>query len=201
MDHAQRTQDSYDRVAAQYLEGSRSFHPASVDASVTELLPSNPLVLDLGKLVRGWDQRNSLARPACDFGSTEAGVALIAAHQEIPASRPGGHASAGRADRTASPESGPVHLCCIWSATNWSRRFPEFATFWSRASALRVAQLRQRRDLGHSKFGPEAPRWFTYWSDDDLDASLGSAGFEIVESATEEGLRHKWIARIARRNG
>jgi len=51
-----------------------------------------------------------------------------------------------------------------------------------------------------SKFGPEAPRWFTYWSDDDLDASLGSAGFEIVESATEEGLRNRWIARIARRS-
>jgi hypothetical protein len=52
-----------------------------------------------------------------------------------------------------------------------------------------------------SKFGPEAPRWFTYWSDDDLDSSLGSAGFEIVERATEDGLQDKWIARIARRSG
>jgi SAM-dependent methyltransferase len=50
-----------------------------------------------------------------------------------------------------------------------------------------------------SKFGPEAPRWFTYWSEEDLDASLGSAGFEIVESATQDGPRNTWIARIARR--
>jgi SAM-dependent methyltransferase len=50
-----------------------------------------------------------------------------------------------------------------------------------------------------SKYGQEAPRWFTYWSEDELDASLRSAGFEIVESATEE-LQDRWIARIARRS-
>ena len=52
-----------------------------------------------------------------------------------------------------------------------------------------------------SRFGPEAPRWFTYWSDDDLDTLLRSAGFEILASATEDGLRNRWIARIARRSG
>jgi hypothetical protein len=51
-----------------------------------------------------------------------------------------------------------------------------------------------------SKFGVDAPRWFTYWSDDDLDASLESAGFEIVESATEDHPPNRWIARIARRS-
>jgi predicted TPR repeat methyltransferase len=52
-----------------------------------------------------------------------------------------------------------------------------------------------------SRYGPDAPRWFTYWSEDDLDSALQSAGFDILESATQEGLHHRWIARIARRNG
>ena len=47
---------------------------------------------------------------------------------------------------------------------------------------------------------PDAPRWFTYWSEDDLDASLRSAGFEILESATQAGLHDRWITRIARRS-
>ena len=52
-----------------------------------------------------------------------------------------------------------------------------------------------------SRYGPDAPRWFTYWSEDDLDSALLSAGFEILESATQAGLDDRWIARIARRNG
>jgi SAM-dependent methyltransferase len=50
-----------------------------------------------------------------------------------------------------------------------------------------------------SKYGPDAPRWFTYWSEEDVDASLRSAGFEILESATQEIQQQRWIARIARR--
>jgi hypothetical protein len=52
-----------------------------------------------------------------------------------------------------------------------------------------------------SRYGSDAPRWFTYWSEDGLDSSLRSAGFEILESATQAGLNDRWIARIARRNG
>jgi hypothetical protein len=52
-----------------------------------------------------------------------------------------------------------------------------------------------------SRYGPDAPRWFTYWAEDDLDSALQSAGFDILEAATQAGLDHRWIARIARRNG
>jgi SAM-dependent methyltransferase len=50
-----------------------------------------------------------------------------------------------------------------------------------------------------SKFGPDAPRWFTYWSEDEFDSALRSAGFDILESATQAGVQDRWLTRIARR--
>jgi hypothetical protein len=49
------------------------------------------------------------------------------------------------------------------------------------------------------KYGPAAPRWFTYWSEDDVNASWETAGFEIVASATQSLLQDTWIARARRR--
>ena len=51
-----------------------------------------------------------------------------------------------------------------------------------------------------AKYGPDAARWFTYWSEDDLDSALRTAGFEILESGSQAVLSERWIARIARRN-
>jgi hypothetical protein len=50
-----------------------------------------------------------------------------------------------------------------------------------------------------AKFGPEAPRWFTYWTDEEVDVALRSAGFEVVESANAVISQVMWIARMARR--
>jgi hypothetical protein len=52
-----------------------------------------------------------------------------------------------------------------------------------------------------SKYGPDAPRWFTYWAEEDLDAVLDAAEFEIVHSVTRVGSNDTWIVRFARRRG
>jgi hypothetical protein len=48
-----------------------------------------------------------------------------------------------------------------------------------------------KRGTGESwkttKYGGEAPRWFTYWHEQDVDGALHSAGFEIVEATTRAG--------------
>jgi hypothetical protein len=49
------------------------------------------------------------------------------------------------------------------------------------------------------KYGVEAPRWFTYWSEADLDDTLRAAGFELCESATRQGSAEPWTLRIARK--
>lgn len=202
MDHAQRTQDSYDRVAAQYLERSR-------DRSIlrpwmrrfTELLPSNPLVLDLGAgpCLDSAELRSLGLRVISVDRSRRM---LIAAHQEIPGPR----VQADMRQLTFRPNCiAGVWACASLLHLDRDELVPALSGIRNVLVSCGVLFVSLKYGSGGtwdtSKFGPEAPRWFTYWSDDDLDASLGSAGFEIVESATEEGLRHKWIARIARRSG
>ena len=51
-----------------------------------------------------------------------------------------------------------------------------------------------------AKYGADVPRWFTYWSEPELDRILETAGFDIVEAATQPGAQDTWIARIARRS-
>ena len=202
MDHAQRTQDSYDRVAAQYLERSR-------DRSIlrpwmrrfTELLPSNALVLDLGAgpCLDSAELRSLGLRVISVDRSLRM---LIAAHQEIPGPR----VQADMRQLTFRPNCiAGVWACASLLHLDRDELVPALSGIRNVLVSCGVLFVSLKYGSGGtwdtSKFGPEAPRWFTYWSDDDLDASLGSAGFEIVESATEEGLRHRWIARIARRSG
>ena len=202
MDRAQRTQDSYDRVAAQYLERSR-------DRSIlrpwmrrfTELLPSNGPVLDLG------------AGPCLDSAELRSlGLRVIsvdrsrrmltAAHQEIPGPR----VQADMRQLTFRPNCiAGAWACASLLHLDRDELVPALSGIRDVLVSCGVLFVSLKYGSGGnwdtSKFGPEAPRWFTYWSDDDLDASLGSAGFEIVESATEEGLQNRWIARVARRSG
>jgi SAM-dependent methyltransferase len=166
----------------------------------TELLPSNELVLDLG------------AGPCLDSAELRSlglGVIsvdrsrpmLLAARQEIPGPR----VQADMRQLTFRRNC----IAGVWacaSLLHLERDELVPALFGIRNVLVSSGVLFVSLKYGSgeawdtSKFGPDAPRWFTYWSDDDLDASLGSAGFEIVESATEDGLRNKWIARIVRRS-
>jgi hypothetical protein len=41
------------------------------------------------------------------------------------------------------------------------------------------------------------PRWFQYWTAEDLDALLGAAGFEVIESWYGSGARADWLVRHA----
>ena len=202
MDRAQKTHDSYDRVAAQYLELGR-------DRSLllpwmrrfTELLPSNGPVLDLG------------AGPCLDSAELRAlGLEvisvdrsrpmLIAARQETPGPR----VQADMRQLTFRPDCiAGVWACASLLHLERDELVPALSGIRNVLVPSGVLFVSLKYGSGEawdtSKFGPDAPRWFTYWSDDDLDASLGSAGFEIVESATEEGLRNRWIVRIALRSG
>jgi len=200
MDRARRTQDSYDRVAAQYLERSR-------DRSMlrpwmrrfTERLPSNGLVLDLGAgPCLDSSELRSLGLRVISVDRSRR--MLIAAYQEIPGPR----VQADMRQLTFRPNCiAGVWACASLLHLDRDELVPALSGIRDVLVSCGVLFVSLKYGSGAtwdtSKFGSEAPRWFTYWSNDDLDASLGSAGFEIVESATEEGLQDRWIARIARR--
>jgi SAM-dependent methyltransferase len=201
MDPARKNQGSYDQVAAEYLERSRDrslLRPWML--RFREHLPENGLVLDLG------------AGPCLDSAELRTlGLRvisvdrswrmLIAAQQEILGPR----VQADMRQLTFRPNCiAGVWACASLLHLNRDELVPALSGIRNVLVSCGVLFVSLKYGSGGtwdtSKFGPEAPRWFTYWSDDDLDASLGSAGFEIVESATEEGLQNRWIARVARRS-
>ena len=202
MDRARTNQDSYDRVAARYLASHR-------DRSVLrpwmqrfkELLPSDAPVLDLG------------AGPCLDSAELRSlGLRVIsvdrslrmlmAAHEETPGQR-------AQADIRQLPFQ-PDCLAGVWACASLlhldrDQLVPAVSDIRNVlvSSGAFFVSLKYGSGEGWetSRYGPDAPRWFTYWSEDDLDSALQSAGFDILESATQAGLDHRWIARIARRNG
>lgn len=52
-----------------------------------------------------------------------------------------------------------------------------------------------------TSYGPQGPRWYTYWTAGDVDALLEAAGFAIVAAATHPGTKDNWHFRIARKIG
>lgn len=52
----------------------------------------------------------------------------------------------------------------------------------------------ERRD----SYGQGAPRYFTYWQDDELDRVLLESGFIILEAWTDEAGEQPWLCRLAR---
>ena len=200
MDRAQQNQDSYDRVAGRYLEHSR-------DRSLLrpwmhrfrEQLPSDAPVLDLGAgpCLDSAELRSLGLRVMSVDRSRHM---LLAAQHEVPGPRV-------QADMRQLPFRANA-VAGVWacaSLLHLDRN--ELGSALSGIRGVLVASGILFVSLKHgsggrwdtSKYGPDAPRWFTYWSDDDVDASLETAGFEIVASATQSLLQDTWIARIARR--
>jgi SAM-dependent methyltransferase len=200
MDRARQNQDTYDRVAAQYLERGRDrslLRPLML--RFRDQLPVNGLVLDLGAgPCRDSAELRSLGLRVISLDRSR--QMLISARQEVPGPRV-----------QADMRQLTFHANC-------------FAGVWACASLLHLGRdelipalsgicnvlvpsgaLFMSLKYGSggmwetAKFGPHAPRWFTYWSDEDVDSALRLAGFEVVESATEEVSQITWIARIARR--
>ena len=46
-------------------------------------------------------------------------------------------------------------------------------------------------------YGVELPRWFTYWSGDELDAALERAAFEVADRPDDHIGGQHWIVRMA----
>ena len=201
MDRAQQNQNSYDRVAAQYLERSR-------DRSVlrpwmqrfTDRLPSNGPVLDLG------------AGPCLDSMELRAlGVRVISVDRSwrmLCAAQDEIHGPRVQADMRHLTFR-PSCIAGVWACASLlhlerGELVPALAGIREVLVPSGVLFASLKHGSGGtwdtSRYGPDAPRWFTYWSENDLDASLESAGFAILEAATQEGPRDRWIARIARRN-
>lgn len=204
MDHAQRTQQSYDLGARQYLErnGDRSVHEAWF-ARFAGLLVPGAQVLDLG------------SGPCSDAAELAArGLRVTALDRSAEMLRLGAAHFAGTRVR------GDLRRVPLASAS--------FAGVWASASLLHLqrdelpaALAEARRVLAPggalfaslkqgdgerwepSYWDPMAERWFTYYREEELDRALHAAGFESLVAETRTGTRpsarpETWLMRIAR---
>ena len=48
------------------------------------------------------------------------------------------------------------------------------------------------------RYGAEQPRWFTYFSEKEVDAALRCAGFEIIHAESRAGSTAQWLMRLCR---
>ena len=199
MDRARQNQESYDRVADQFLERHRDramLLPWM--RSFTALLPSDGMVLDLGA---GPCQDSAQLRSlglrvmSLDRSSRMLTVAL----PQFPGPRV-------QADMRNLPIRDGA-LVGVWAnASLLHLDRPEVVP--ALAGIVRVLVpggvlfMSVKDGAGDrcdtSTYGTDVPRWFTYWSADGIDAALAQTGFEIVESFTGAGPKEAWHLRIAR---
>jgi ubiquinone/menaquinone biosynthesis C-methylase UbiE len=198
MDPTRRTQQTYDAVAGEFLcrTSDRSTLQHWMQAFQRHLPPGR--VLDLG------------AGPCSDTAQLrELGLDMIALDR-----------SRGML-RLAPPEVAALRIQA--DMRHLPLRAQSFAGVWSSASLLHLeraqlapalagirrvltpvgvlfASLKCGRGAGWEteRYGADAPRWFTYWSESEFDGALGTAGFEVVEAETREFAQQRWLIRIAR---
>jgi ubiquinone/menaquinone biosynthesis C-methylase UbiE len=192
------TRDTYDAVAARYLENARdrSGIAPHLDAFVRELR-AGALVVDVGA-GPGMDRvdlaRRGVRAIALDFsrGMLRTGAA------EYPGPRVQGDArrlpiASGTADGVWAKAS-LLHL----PADDARAALREVRRVLRTDGILWLSVKRgSGADTESDRYGK--PRFFQYWSADGLDAALDACGFDTVAESTDLGPLNVWLTRLARR--
>ena len=199
MDPARRTQQSYDAIAEQFQQrnGDRSVLRARMERFAS-LLPANATVLDLG------------AGPCADAAQLQAlGLNVIAVDRSAQMLRIGRTLFSGprvRADLRQLPFAA-ASFSAAWASASLlhlqrSELLPTLARVHECLMPSGLLYLSLKRGDGerweHASYGPEAPRFFCYYREHELDAALNAAGFTIVAAETESTPRETWLVRISR---
>jgi len=195
--HQRRTTQSYDLVAAEYLETTRDFSRGLewVERFAAAVAPG-ALVADLGS-GPGRDTFRPRAHGLDAFCLDLSLGMLRAGREEYPASRV-----------QASMLRLPL-------------RSASLAGVWANASLLHlsIAELRRALNEIHRVLAPaghvhltvklgegsewettryDEPRWFQYWTGADLDRELHDAGFAPVHASEEDSTSSTWLVRLCR---
>ena len=162
------------------------------------LLPANATVIDLG------------AGPCADSAALRAlGLNVIAVDRSAGMLRIGGALFAGprvRADLRQLPFAA-ASCAGVWASASLlhlprAELSPALACVRGCMVPSGVLYLSLKRGDGEgweqASYGPEAPRFFSYYREHELDDALHAAGFTIVAAETNVTPRETWLVRIAR---
>lgn len=193
-DHARTTQATYDEIASAFLANTRNPERSRrwIDRFVARL-PVAGVVADLG------------SGPGRDCAQLQAaGVRAFCLDRSVGMLRAG--IEPFPAERVQSDlRSLPLRSACLagaWANASLlhlsSRELPdalgEIARVLGRSGQLHLT-LKQGEGSGFETARYGRPRWFQYWSADELDIELARAGFAIVESEAEATRSAVWLIR------
>lgn len=195
--HQETTIETYDAVAAEYLERTRNF-PRGREwvRRFANVVPPGSLVADVGS---GAGRDTALLRShglnafCLDLSLGQ----LLVGRLEFPANRV-----------QANFVSLPLRSACLEGA--WANAsLLHLSTAEFRAAAREIRRV--LRPGGHLhlsvKLGDgtewessqySRPRWFRYWSGGELDRELMEAALSVVDSSEEESKSARWLVRLCR---
>jgi ubiquinone/menaquinone biosynthesis C-methylase UbiE len=191
-----RTRQSYDRIAGRFLERTRDRTPmqAALDRFAALLAP-DALVLDVG------------AGPGADAAALRArGLRVVSVDLSLGMLRAGTDEFPGprvQADMLRLPfrpaaqglwvNASLLHL----PHDTVPLALREFRRVLQPPAVLHLSVKRGTSgQWDESKYGPEHPRWFSYWQPEAFDAVLAAEGLRVIDARTVEGTQDTWLQRI-----
>ena len=192
------TRATYDVVAAQYLAGARDRSDILPHLEAfARALPPGALVVDLGTghgIDRALLAGRGLRAVALDFslGMLRSGIV------EFPGPR--AQADARRLPlATASVDGVWANASLLHLTRADAERALDGLRRIVRPEGLLHVSLKEGRGTETEVDRYGGPRFFQYWSDVDLDATLAARGFDVLAASTDQGPRNRWLTRLARR--
>ena len=201
-DPSTTTSHTYDRVAAEYHARrlDRAIIQTQIDRLCTLCRP-NARILDLG-CGPGFDsaairQRGhralgaDLSRGMLDFARRQyPGFYIHADMRRLPFGAAFDAIWASASMLHLEPADFPVALDECFRVLNQGGHL---------ALSLKEGQGQQWEN---GRFSVDAPRFFTYWTDDALDQALATAGFTTLAEQTRPGLKgpQTWLFRLVQKN-
>jgi SAM-dependent methyltransferase len=197
-DRLERTRRSYDRLATRYRERrrDRSAMVGFIDAFAS-VLDSGARIVDVG-CGPGFDAAELRSRGFRVIALDRSWGMLRAGVEEWPGPRV-------QADMRALPLSAGIDGLWVSASMLHVERADAPATLAGFRRALMpggrlflLLKAGEGAGWDEKPYGVDAPRWFTYWGEDEIDAALEAAGFEVERLANHLPNEQPWIARIAR---
>jgi ubiquinone/menaquinone biosynthesis C-methylase UbiE len=198
---SQRTRATYDAVAERFLaRTSNRTHAAEALDRFAARVGRGGLVLDVG------------SGPGADSAELRArGLRAVSVDLSLGMLRSGRHAFPGprvQADMRRLPFAAVAQGAWLNASLLHLARedvpaaLRELRRVLAAPAILHVAvKLGTRDGWETERYGPEHPRWFTYFTPETLDAALAGAGFTLLESELREGSRDRWLVRLCRASG
>jgi SAM-dependent methyltransferase len=199
MEHGKRNHETYDRVAAEYFAKHRDrslLQPWMQDFAA--VVPAG-VVLDLGS--GPCEDSAKLRALGLDIVSVDRSrQMLLIASQEFPGTRVQGDL---RQLPFRSRSVAGVWACASLLHLDRHEVQPALigiADLIVDGGALFISlKDGDGEKWDTTSYGLGSPRWYTYWTGDEVDALVEAAGFETLKTAQQPGTKDVWSFRIARR--